>query len=146
MMIASGLNCPYMLAAARHVLEVLNPYSEENGGPLKVQHVSFVEVGVHLLACKHAHAGVGPVIGAEEHAGVEVGEHACHVLAALSFQAVQYDCLHAAMLFSPAGKCSKDLSVAILVGGIDKQASSCSSSDPPPHTCHTSHLTHFPFT
>jgi acetylornithine deacetylase len=30
-------------AAVRHVLEVLEPYSTENGGPLKIQHVSFVE-------------------------------------------------------------------------------------------------------
>lgn len=29
--------------AARHVLDVLQPFSEENGGPLRIQHVSFVE-------------------------------------------------------------------------------------------------------
>lgn len=30
-------------AATRHVLDVLSPYSEENGGPLKIEHVTFVE-------------------------------------------------------------------------------------------------------
>lgn len=30
--------------AARHVLDLLQPYSEEQGGPLKIQHVSFIEV------------------------------------------------------------------------------------------------------
>eukprot|EP00775_Hariotina_reticulata_P001518 gene1518-1855_t len=30
-------------AAARHVLEVLEPYSTDNGGPLEIQHISFVE-------------------------------------------------------------------------------------------------------
>lgn len=29
--------------AARHVLEALEPYSEENGGPLRIQHISFLE-------------------------------------------------------------------------------------------------------
>lgn len=30
-------------AAARHVLDVLNPLSQAEGGPLKVDHISFVE-------------------------------------------------------------------------------------------------------
>lgn len=32
-----------MTAAARHVLEMLTPYSDENGGPLNIKHVTFVE-------------------------------------------------------------------------------------------------------
>ena len=36
-------NICLLRAAVRHVLEALEPYSEENGGPLKIQHVSFVE-------------------------------------------------------------------------------------------------------
>lgn len=31
------------LAAVRHILDVLNPYSEDNGGPLHIEHVSYVE-------------------------------------------------------------------------------------------------------
>jgi acetylornithine deacetylase len=30
--------------AARYVLDLLQPFSEEQGGPLKIKHVSFVEV------------------------------------------------------------------------------------------------------
>jgi len=33
----------YGLTAARHVLEVLEPFTVENGGPLRIKHVSFVE-------------------------------------------------------------------------------------------------------
>ena len=30
--------------AVRHILEILEPLSIEKGGPLRIQHVSFVEV------------------------------------------------------------------------------------------------------
>ena len=33
----------YRPSAARHVLDMLTPYSTDNGGPLKIKHVSFVE-------------------------------------------------------------------------------------------------------
>eukprot|EP00897_Mesotaenium_endlicherianum_P008431 jgi/Mesen1/7616/ME000004S07886 len=36
-------NIPKEDRAARHVLEILQPYSEEEGGPLKVSHVSYAE-------------------------------------------------------------------------------------------------------
>lgn len=35
--------------AVRHVLEVLTPFSEENGGPLNIQHISFVEGRGNLI-------------------------------------------------------------------------------------------------
>ncbi|MEW5309948.1 MAG: hypothetical protein WDW38_001788 [Sanguina aurantia] len=35
--------------AVRHVLDVLTPFSEENGGPLNIQHVSFVEGRGNLI-------------------------------------------------------------------------------------------------
>lgn len=36
--------------AARHVLERLSPYTEENGGPLKVQHISYLEGRGNIIA------------------------------------------------------------------------------------------------
>ena len=35
--------------AIKHLLEVLNPHSKENGGPLKVEHVTFVEGRGNLM-------------------------------------------------------------------------------------------------
>lgn len=64
-------------AAGRHVLDVLEPLSDEHGGPLHIQHVSFVEgrgniivqypgtdpnagvvsfVGAHLVSSRRRHA------------------------------------------------------------------------------------------
>ena len=43
---------PVCLSACRavnHLLEVLKPHSTENGGPLKVEHVSFVEGRGNLM-------------------------------------------------------------------------------------------------
>lgn len=53
--------CTWRLAAVRHVLDVLNPYSDENGGPLQIQHISFVEGRGNIIVtypgtgtCMHA--------------------------------------------------------------------------------------------
>jgi acetylornithine deacetylase len=47
-------------AAARHVLDVLEPLSEEHGGPLRVQHVSFVEGRGNVLV---TYPGTDPTAG-----------------------------------------------------------------------------------
>ena len=38
-----------MCRAVKHLLDVLKPHSIENGGPLKVEHVSFVEGRGNLM-------------------------------------------------------------------------------------------------
>ena len=38
-----------MNRAIKHLLDVLKPHSTENGGPLKVEHVSFVEGRGNLM-------------------------------------------------------------------------------------------------
>ena len=35
--------------AIKHLVDVLKPHSDENGGPLKVEHVSFVEGRGNLI-------------------------------------------------------------------------------------------------
>lgn len=43
-LLTSCWRCPSPLAAAaQHVLNVLEPLSDEHGGPLRIQHVTFVE-------------------------------------------------------------------------------------------------------
>ena len=47
---------PSLHAAGRHVLEALEPYSQDNGGPLIIQHVSFVEGRGNILVAAAAAA------------------------------------------------------------------------------------------
>ena len=41
--------CCVMYRAIKHLLEVLKPYTKENGGLLKVEHVSYVEGRGNLI-------------------------------------------------------------------------------------------------
>ena len=41
--------CIIIYRAIKHLLDVLKPHSIENGGPLKVEHVSFVEGRGNLM-------------------------------------------------------------------------------------------------
>lgn len=47
--------------AARHVLAVLEPYSMENGGPLSIRHVSFVEGRGNIIAEYAGEPGAGVI-------------------------------------------------------------------------------------
>eukprot|EP00959_Pyramimonas_sp_CCMP1952_P337099 7059058-Pyramimonas_sp.AAC.1 len=42
----------YLTAAARHVMDVLRPYTIEEGGPLEVKHITYVEVRTPLRSYK----------------------------------------------------------------------------------------------
>ena len=41
--------CEFVSRAIKHLLDVLTPHSTENGGPLKVDHVVFVEGRGNLI-------------------------------------------------------------------------------------------------
>lgn len=60
-------------AAAQHVLAVLEPLSEDHGGPLRIQHVSFVEGRGNVLVeypGTDPNAGVVSFVGAHMVGGV----------------------------------------------------------------------------
>ncbi|GAX82993.1 hypothetical protein CEUSTIGMA_g10420.t1 [Chlamydomonas eustigma] len=48
--------------AARHVLDALSPYSDENGGPLKIRHITFVEGRGNIIG--EADGGIMSFVGA----------------------------------------------------------------------------------
>lgn len=62
-----------LLAAARHVLEVLEPLSVEQGGPLLLQHVSFVEGRGNIIVQYPGQPGGGVIsfVGAHMVRGFE---------------------------------------------------------------------------
>eukprot|EP00798_Chlamydomonas_sp_ICE-L_P008196 gene8196-1458_t len=45
--------------AARHVLDALRPYSEENGGPIKLEHISYVDGRGNIIATYPGEPGGG---------------------------------------------------------------------------------------
>ena len=53
-----GLGCLLLCRAIKHLLDVLRPHSTENGGPLKVEHVVFVE-GRGNLMIEYTSEGAG---------------------------------------------------------------------------------------
>lgn len=49
------------LRAIKHLLEILKPYNQENGGVLKVEHVTFVEGRGNLILEYSPEGAVGTV-------------------------------------------------------------------------------------
>lgn len=56
-------------AAARHVLDILEPLSDEHGGPLRVQHVSFVEGRGNIIV---TYPGTDPTAGVVSFVGAHM--------------------------------------------------------------------------
>ena len=83
---AAALRCVYSpadvhAAAGRHVLDALRPHSVEQGGPLVVRHVSYVEGRGNILVeypGTDADAGVTSLVGmARARHGVRI--RVCHL-------------------------------------------------------------------
>ena len=39
----------FLLRAIKHLLDILKPYTQDNGGPIKVEHITFVEGRGNLI-------------------------------------------------------------------------------------------------
>ena len=60
----------FLCRAVKHLLELLSPHSQANGGPLKVDHVTFVEGRGNLMIEYHPEGATGTVAFVGSHLDV----------------------------------------------------------------------------